>query len=833
MSKVSPIQTDFSSGELSSLFYGRVDNERYKGGLAVCKNFIPTTQGGLVRRPGTMYVANSKFPTKKSRLIPFEFSTTQAYMLEFGDAYVRFFKDNGIITNPEVTITGATQANPVVITAPSHGFSNGFRVIVNGVGGMTELDNREFTVANVTANTFELSGIDGTGFSAYTSGGTVAQIYEIVSPFLEADLFQIKFTQSADVLYLAHTSYPTRKLTRTGHTAWTMTQIDFLDGPYLATNTTTTTLTPSASSGLGITITASAVTGINHDTGFKATDVGRLIRMKTGTSSGYVKIVGFTSTTVVTADVIKDLTDTTARLVWRLGVWSETTGFPGTVVFHEDRLWLAGCADSPQRLDGSKTGDYENFAPTDADSNILASNGVSFSLNANDVNLIRWLTSDEKGLLVGSVGGEWVVKPSSQAEALSPTNVNAKRATHYGSANIQPVQLGKATHFIQRAGKKLREMTYFYEVDGFKAPDLTVLSEQITGTGVAQLSYQKEPQSIVWAVRTDGQLAAMTYERDVDSLKVGWHRSELGGYGDAVNGAAIVESAAVIPSPDGTREELWLVVKRYINGSIVRYIEYVTKIFDDNDEQRDAFFVDSGLTFDNPVTITAATQADPVVITAASHGFSNGDKVLIDGIKGMTQLNTNTYTVANAAANTFELSGIDGTAFDAYVSDGEVRKLVTTISGLNHLEGETISILADGAVQPDKVVTGGRITLSVRAAVIQMGFKYRSQIQMLRLDAGARDGTSIGKTRRTHRYGIMLHRSLGLRIGMNFDEMDRIIFRTTSDPLSRAPGLFSGIVQEIVDADYDTENQLCLEQDQPLPTTILAIMPQMVTQDRG
>lgn len=822
--KVSPLQSNFGGGEFSPLIYGRVDSDRYKTGLATCLNFIPTIQGGLTRRPGSKFVARTK-DNGVATLQEFEFSTTQAYILEFGNTYIRFYKDHGLITETDKTITAATAANPVVITSASHGFSNGDRVYITGVSGMVELNNREFTVANVTANTFELSGINGTGFTAYTSGGTVAKIHEISSPYATAHLFELKFTQSADVLYIVHPSYKPRKLTRTGHTNWTLTEITFVDGPYLPTNTTSTTITPSATSG-SVTLTASSAL-------FASTDVGRLVRLNQGGTQGNATITAFGSSTSVTASVNSAFNNTSATSSWRLGVWSDTTGYPGTVAFHEDRLFFAGNTNTPQRLDGSRTGDYENFAPSDTSSTVTSSHAVSFSLNANDVNLIRWMTSDEKGMLVGTVGGEWAVSPSTQTEALSPTNINAKRVTSYGSANIQPVQAGKSTIYIQRAERKFRELAYFFDQDGFRATDLTVLSEHITAPGVVQIAYQKEPQSIIWVVRDDGELLGMTYDRDLDSLKVGWHRHQIGGASDAADSAAIVESVAVIPSPDGTRDELWILVKRHINGATVRYTEYLEKLFEDTDDQQDAVFVDSSITFDNPVTITNATAANPVVVTATSHGFSNGDAVIIRDVKGMTDLNGETFTVANVTANTFELSGTDGTGFSAYVSGGEVRKYVTTISGYNHLIGETVSILADGAVQPDVVVSAaGKITLSTRAATVQIGLGYNSDGELLRLEAGAADGTALGKTRRIHRIGLMLHRSLGLQIGMSFDELDTLTFRTSADPMTRAPSLFSGITSETLGADYDFENQFCFRQNQPLPSTILAVMPMLHTQDR-
>jgi hypothetical protein len=449
------------------------------------------------------------------------------------------------------------------------------------------------------------------------------------------------------------------------------------------------------------------------------------------------------------------------------------------------------------------------------------------------VNVVRWLKSQEKGLAVGTAGGEWVVRPSSSSEALSPTNVTAKRVTSYGCANVEPVLSGKAVLYLQRALKKIREMGFNFDVDGFIAPDLTVLSEHITSGGISQMALQKEPQNIVWSVRADGALIGVTYERDQEQLRVGWHRHVLGGASDSAGTQAIVESVAAIPSEDGSRDELWLVVKRTINGATKRYVEYLSRLFEDSVLQQDALFVDSSLEYDAPIAVTGATKANPVVITAPSHGFSNGNRVRFLGVAGMTDLNNNSYTIANVATNTFELSGIDGTEFNTYISGGIVRKLVTTISGLSHLEGQTVSILADGAVLPNNTVSGGAVTLPLESTVVNIGLPYNSDGEMLRLEAGAQDGTALGKTRRTHRVGFLLHRTLGIKIGMNFDALDRITFRTSSDPMTRAPALFSGIISERLEADYDFENQICFRQDQPLPCTVLAIMPQLVTQDRG
>lgn len=836
MPNASPMQGSFVGGEFSKLLGGRVEAERYKTGLDRCLNYLPMVEGGLMRRPGTKFVTFSSEEVSPPRLMDFEYSTTQAYILEFGTEYIRFYKDNALITLTAKTITAiAVIGTAVQVTSAAHGFTDGDRIVITGVSGMTQVNNLEFVVSSAATNTFVLSGVNGSTFDAYTSGGSAAEIYEVVSPYGIDEVFHVKYDQSADVLYLAHPTYAPRKLSRTGHTSWTMTVIPFIDGPYLPTNQTSTTLTPSGFTG-SVTLTASSVAGINNGDGFKTTDVGRIIRIKQGTVWGWGTITAWTSTTVVTFAVNpgSTLTDTSAKATWRLGVYSETTGYPSCVVFHEERLGFAGCPGSPQRFDLSRSGDYENFAPSDADGTITSSHAVGAAINASDVNNIRWMTSDEKGMLVGTVGGEWTIKGAGQQEPITPTSINAKRSTKHGSADIQPVQVGKSTLFIQRAGKKLRELAFFYDVDGYQASNLTALSGHITGEGgVTQLSFQQEPQAFVWMPRADGVLVGMNYERDIDSFKVGCSRHILGGYGDQYRNEAKVRSSAVIPSADGLRDEQWLVVERYINGTKRFCVEYATQLFDDNVSQKDAFFVDCGATFD-------ARQSGSVVfgatttVTVTGHGYSTGDRVYVrDGSQPVLEDQSYYITVLNA--NTFTLDDLNTATEAAIFPSGSAyfSKYVTSVSGLNFLEGATVKLLADGSVHAPKVVTNGKIALDRAAAVLQIGFGYVSQGQQLRLDAGSATGTSIGKTRRAHRVGFLLHRTLGFKYGTSFDEMTELTFRNDEDGFSSATPLFSGIVSEQIEGGYDMENQVCWEQDDPLPGTILAVMPQMVTQDRG
>lgn len=760
----SPLQSNFSAGEFSPLLMGRVDVDRYKAAVETCLNFIPLAQGPLTRRPGTKFVAEVKDSADATRLVRFEFSTTQAYILEFGDLYIRFYKDNGQIESAPNTP------------------------------------------------------------------------YEVTTPYAAADLARLRFTQSADVLYIVHPNYEPRKLTRTGHTSWTLSTISFLDGPYLPENTTTLAISPSATTG-SITLSATAAV-------FSSTDVGRLIRIRHGSTWGYATITGFTSSTSVSATVGSAFGGTGSTNSWRLGLFSAPDAWPSCIVFHEDRLVVAGGKNAPQRLDGSKSGDYENFAPTDTSGAIASSNSYGFSLNSNDVNAIKWLTSDEKGLLAGSLSAEWWVRPAATNEALSATNVSAKKSTSWGSATVAAVQMGRASMFIQRAGRKLREMAYFFDADGFRATDLTELSEHVTESGIVEMAFQQEPRPILWCVRNDGVLAAMTYDRDLDALKVGWHRHVLGGYGDAAANPPKVESAAVIPSSDGTTSELWLLVQRHINGTQKRYVEYLSNFFEQTDNPEDAYFLDCGLTYDDPKTITDITGNAPMVVTSASHGFADGDKVLITEVSGLQEvedgvaaedsyLNYKKFTVANKTTNTFELASTDGSALTGYISGGKARKLVSTISGLSHLQNETVGILVDGAAHADKTVSGGSITLDVPSAVVHVGKKYNSDVKLLRIEAGSADGTALGKKRKIGTLKLLLLNTLGIKIGTSFDKLKTVLFRTSQDRLGFAPALFTGVKVHQLEGNYDTESQICIRVEDPLPATILSVMPQMTTQDSG
>jgi len=655
--------TSFVSGEFGNKLTGRTDFEKYQSAAKKLENFLIHPQGAATRRVGTQYIASVKTSSNKTRLIPFEFSTTQTYILEFGNNYIRFFKDKGQIL----------------------------------------------------------------------SGGSP---YEISTPYLTAELFDIKFAQSADVMYLVHPNHETMKLSRTGHTSWSLDEIEFTDGPYLATNSTSTTMTPGATTGTGITLTASGNI-------FVSTDVGRLINF----SNGYAKITAYSSATSVTIDIKDDFDNTSATANWKLGAFSDTTGHPSCVSFYEQRLVFAATISEPQTIFFSKAGDYENMtAGTNADDAMI------YTIAANQVNVIRYLKA-QRTLVIGTTAAEYTVSADGTDASITPTNITIKRQSSYGSANVDAVAAGNAILFLQKAKRKIRELAYNFDSDSYVAPDLTILNDTVTQSGIVQMEWQQEPDNILWCVREDGQLAGLTYQRSENV--VSWHRHILGGaFG---SGNAVVESIASI-SGELNEDELWVIVKRTVNGATVRYIECFSDFDFDETVAEDFKFLDSHLTYSGSAT--------------------------------------------------------------------------TTLSGLSHLEGQTVSILADGSVHANKVVSSGAITLDRSVTKACVGLSYDSVLQTMRIEGGAAEGTSQGKIKRISKVVLRLFETVGVKVGPSLSNLEVVPFRTTSSNLSTpVDTLIEGDKEIEFNDDYNSDGHIFIKQDQPLPASILAIYPTLVTND--
>ncbi len=826
MPKVTTQITNFTAGELAPKLLGRFDISRYINGAQTLENILALNAGGGDRRPGTKFVGEVKNSSLSTRVIEFTFSTTQTYTIEMGNLYFRFYSNNARITEDDKTISDISQADPVEITSGSHGYSDGDWVVITEVVGMTELNGKVFKVANSGA-TFTLQDVDGndidsTGFSAYVSGGVANKVLEVTTPYTTAQLFDVEFAQTADLLFITHESHAQRTLSRTAANAFTLAVITFLGGPFLDANVGVITITPSVDTGSGITLTAS-------DDLFNANHVGALWKIK----DGHVKITAFTNVTTVTADVKanQDLsagdlnTGLAATVDWAEGAWSVDEGFPGAVSLHEQRIVYARTPNSPQTFWGSFIRVFNDFFPNASDSD-----AYTFTISTEQVNAIKWLSSGSKALQIGTFGGTFSASSGNTNVPITPSNIVVQRDTTYGSSKIIPRRIGNFIYYVQRNLKTVRELGFDFDIDSQRALDMTILADHITSDdGVVDMAYQQSPNNVLWLVRSDGRLATLT--RQIDQEVIAWTRQTIGG--TFQTDIAKVESVAVIPGLTGD-DQVWVIVKRTINSTTRRYVEFLMpQTFVDQD---DAFYVDSGLSLDSPKTISGATKTEPVVISATAHGFSNGDQVKIVDVVGMTELNNLFYKVIEKTDNAFKLTDtddneIDGTAFSTYVSGGEIREMVTTISNLDHLEGETVHVLADGAVRPNNTVSSGAITLASKGAKVHVGKGYNSDIKGLPMIDGSATGTGRGKDRRIYIGTIIFYKTLGAKFGAE-GNTDTILFRKPSDPLDRPPPLFTGAKQIELPNDWDRAGEIFVRQDQPLPMTVLAIILRSEVQDR-
>jgi hypothetical protein len=853
MARVAVQLTNFTGGELSPRLDGRNDLAKYSTGSKKLENFIIYPHGSAARRSGTEFVAEVKDSTKKTRLIPFEFSTTQTYMLEFGNQYIRVFKDDGAVLEGDKTITGITQANPAVVTASSHNYSNGDEVLISGVSGMTEVNGKRFLVADKTTNTFELQDKDGvdinsSGFTAYSSGGVSNKVFEITTPYLEAELFDLKFAQSADVMYICHPNHEVEKLSRTGHTSWTLSDVDFTDGPYLDNNITTTTLNPGSSSvGTGVGLVASATTGINGGDGFQTTDIGRLVRI----ADGYGKITARADTTNVTIEILEDLGSSSATANWSLGAFSDTTGHPSCVTFFEQRLVFAATLNNPQTVYFSKSGDYENMNENRGGT-VADDDAIIYTIASNQVNAIRFMTAT-RTLIIGTAGGEFAVSGGGTDVAITPTNILIKKQSNHGAANVDAIPAGNATLFLQRAKRKLRELAYNFDVDGYVSPDLTILAEHITEGGLTQISYQQEPNQIIWGTRNDGELVGLTYQRE--QQVVAWHRHIFGGrFGNATitvtdfaniaNGTRIVFTKS-----DGT-------TTTFTSATSATSGKFHTTSSNNQTATNLKTLIDADSDFtatvsSNVVTITESSPSATGFLTikslddAVRLAKTDQGKAICESVATIPTDDSEyqTWVINKRTINgstrryveyihDYDFDETDDTSFNFLDSSLSYNgSAATTISGLDHLEGQTVSVLADGSTHPNKTVSSGSVTLDRSVTKAKIGLSYTSLMQTMRLDAGSQDGTSQGKTKRIFDITIRLFESIGVEVGPDLDNMERIPFRSSADSMDSGLGVFTGDKEVEFRGNYETDGFIYVRQTQPLPLTILSLYPRLQTND--
>lgn len=698
MSIATPGVTNFTAGEISPRLEGRTDLSKYFNGCRKLENFHVHPHGGATRRSGFRFVTEAMNSAKPVLLIPFEFNATETYVLEFGESdsgqgRMRVFADQGVVR------TGETE-------------------------------------------------------------------YVRDIPYLAAEFDRLRFSQTANELVLVHPDHPPRKLTRLDRDNWELEDMVFTGQPecWVENNY------PSA---VGFYEQRLVLAGTPNEP-------GTIWLSRTGEITDYrlkareAPLTGWRDREIVdsNSDTIRDGKagdtfvlldgdgfeqkdglkgqhgDGTTRYYRYKGAKNHVaSGADLTITFEVtpgdngiESIWDSEGVLNAEFWDCFEVGDRTEAPAGDLP---LDDDAIEVTLAGRQANGIEFIVPRSK-LWIGTAGGEWTLS-GPMSEPMSAETVKANHEGTCGASCTRPESVGFATLYIQRAGKKIREMSYRFESDAYVSKDLTILSEHISDSGLTQMAYVQEPDSILYCVRKDGVLVALTYVPDQEVAA--WSRIVTDG---------VVEGVTSLYSNVSKRDELWIVVRRTVNGQDRRYIEFLEGDFDGNIEN--GFYVDSGKTY----------QGTPV----------------------------------------------------------------ETLRDLEHLAGCTVDILADGAVQTPRTVTqDGTLVLDRAASKVHVGLPYASLLQPMRLEGGSQRGTSQTKRKRITKVAARFYNTLGGKIGPDETHLEPVYFRTPKTPMGRSPGPFCGDKAVNFPKGWDKDGVLTIVQDQPLPMTVLLVVPSVVVNE--
>jgi hypothetical protein len=832
--------SNFSGGEVSEEIYGRFDSELYKNAAKRFENFLSLTQGAAAYRGGSSYVHATR-QQQIARIERFRYNDDQVYVLEFTDLKLRIYEDDALSLNPTTkSMSAASKADPCQITAASHGLSTGDEVYISGVVGMTELNGRFFRVVYVDANNFTLkdlfgNDIDSTGFTTYSSGGTVAPIYELTSPYLEADLESFQFDQEGNGMTFVSDLYNPYRLTRVSATSWTFATFTRTADPFRAAAKNITGVTK-ANPGV--------VTSASHGyvTGERILIEG-IVGMTelNNTSFLVVKIDANTFSLQTMAGVA---VNTSSYSAYVSGGTAKAESYPRAVCYFEGCLYYGGLRYHPNRWvrsrgpDDTGTSRYDDFTTgSDADHAIIS------NLNASqgETAYIHWIEGLADFLAFGTEGGVVGLDGGGDA-AITPTNFRTRPIDPVSVQGLSPVTDGQTIFYMQKGSRTLRSFEYDLVADRYKSFDRSFVAPHLTKAGIKKLAIQRWKVSFIWAVRNDGKLVCLTMKPKED--QTGWHQHRFGG-----TDVKILD-IVVIPQVDDF-DKLYLVVERTINGTTTRYVEYLNNPWeglirndyytgdqtaDDTayldevyEAQREARYLDGSLVWDGSdrgsITITpGATTGDDIAFTASGSLFAATDvgklitKRYADRAGG-GQAKITAYVSATEVTCDIQVDFDVDTAIPA----GDWFLSANSVSGLWHLEGETIQVIADGRKHPDVLVTNGVVTLERQASVVVFGYKYRGILIPLNLVVVGQVQNSISFTKNVSQLAITMANSIGVRYGTSLYELQEIYASEEGQLTDRPPAPFTGTLSLPVEDTWSIDQQIVYVQDDPYPCLLNAM----------
>ena len=695
----------------------------------------------------------------------------------------------------------------------------------------TKVILKPFIFSKSQAYTLEI----GVGYIRFhTKNGTIVGAnnlpIEITTPFTAADLDNLDFAQSNDFLYIASGRLPVKILKRHSHTNWTLENLSFVDGPYQDENTDKSLTVKASATAVGNAATLTASSAL-----FTADMVGLPIRLRkvavgssTSNAIGWGTITAVASGTSATCLVEEQFFDTQATYAWRIGEISAERGYPKKITIFKGRLVLASTESKPNTLWLSKSDSYHDFGPTNLmDNEVEDDCAIYMTMAATETNQIQWLAALRQ-LFVGTLGTEF--KIGNLGEVLTPSKATSEEVSQYGSTSIKPCKYANELVYVQQAERKIRTMYYDLSTDAYNSQDLSLFGEHLTYGGIAGIVQQVEPYSTLWAWLNDGKLRSISYDKSQEVCA--WGRQVLGGT------KVRVLSACCIPYIEENRDQLWLLVERYINGQFVQYIETMDRVFDDQVSQAEGYFVDCGGTWNNPITITNIVSVGTTTqLTCPNHGLETGIKIRISeifnhsnntAVSGFEQLNDKNFYVTVLDTNTLSIP-FDSSALVPYITwqGGVVRAFIVAInSGLDHLEGEEVYTVVDGAVSPLRKVVNGRVELDSPGTIVHVGLPYNCKYKSIRLDLSMGTGDALAAKQKIHKVFAQIYRTNYFQYGAETINEIMPARKYGTDKMDSAPDLKSGLVEIALENAWGHEPHITIESDLPLPLCILRLTTQ-------
>ena len=755
---------DFSAGEISPKMYGRHDLAAFYNGGRRVENFITEVAGMARFRTGSIYSSKTQ-NNEAAWLHTFNYSESLSFILEFTNTKLRFHRSSGRVHETAQAITAVTKANPAVVTySGADNYTNGDSVFITGVVGMTELNGNDYVVANVNAgaNTFELLGINSTAYTTYSSGGTVAVITEVTTPFALADLPKLKFSPVVNgVMYIAHPSYNPQTLTFTSATSWAMAN--------------------------------------HHPTALTLTANNR----------------------------------------------------PAAVGVYEQRLVYGGSNNNPNRLWFSQSADFGSFHTGTA-----VTDGISYSI-AGSVGRIIWLTGTPDFLAIGTL--EDIFQATGGIDdVITPESISIKPTNSFGVSDMMPIDRGNQILYTQSNNLVLRSFEYDVAADGYRPGDRNTIADHITSSGLRQIAYQEGRPNIMWAVKNNGVHVGMTIE-DAESVS-GWHRHTTDG---------TIKSIATLPRVNDYNQ-LWQCVGRVIDGVTKYYIEYYSdtvnyvrredyitgftaadKTTDDAtyenllfENQKEYIHLDSAISYyGDALGLNASATLTPSATTGTGINFTASAAVFDATMVGRELWRK---SVTGAEIGRAEITGYTSTTvvvctvledFNATtaIPAGEWYLTAGSLTGLDHLEGEVVSIVTDGGQHDTKTVASGVITLDEQASVVHVGMPYTGYLETNDLEGGGTTGTAQTKKKNVYAVGFRFLDTLYAKYGTSYYKLNQIEMRSANMRMDRPPLLFTGDTKEtyanesadINSGGWSRQKRVIVVQDQPFPCNLQLIVPYM------